>query len=115
MYPRGMKVYERIRDDDGCRVTADGKPLNLRTDLRNHSPTGGEWGFAGSGPAQLALALIADAVGDDVALLTYQKFKFEVVAGFENDGWTMTQAEIRCWVAALLARKSTPPDDRPQE
>jgi len=27
-----------------------------RSDLRNHSPNGFEWGYSGSGPAQLALA-----------------------------------------------------------
>ena len=39
--------------------------LPTRLDRRNHSPTGFEWGYNGSGPAQLALALLADATGDD--------------------------------------------------
>lgn len=30
------------------------RPLGLRLDLAAHSPTGPEWGYAGSGPAQLA-------------------------------------------------------------
>jgi hypothetical protein len=41
------------------------KPLPLRLDLFNHSPTGFSWGYGGSGPAQLAVALLADALGDD--------------------------------------------------
>ena len=41
------------------------EPLPLRLDLFNHSPTGFSWGYGGSGPAQLALALLADALGDD--------------------------------------------------
>jgi hypothetical protein len=41
------------------------KPLPLRLDLFNHSPTGFSWGDGGSGPAQLAVALLADALGDD--------------------------------------------------
>src|SRR5947209_8602479 len=40
------------------------EPLPLRLDLFNHSPTGFSWGYGGSGPAQLALALLADALGD---------------------------------------------------
>lgn len=38
--------------------------LPMRNDLRNHSPTGAEWGYGGSGPAQLALAILSDALGD---------------------------------------------------
>src|ERR1700730_15231398 len=41
------------------------RPLELRLDLFNHSPTGFEWGSGGSGPAQLALAILADHLGDD--------------------------------------------------
>lgn len=41
------------------------RPLPLRLDLVNHSPTGFAWGYCGSGPAQLALAIPADATGDD--------------------------------------------------
>ncbi len=32
-------------------------------ELRNHSPTGFNWGYAGSGPCQLALAILADHFG----------------------------------------------------
>ena len=52
-------------------------PLPLRLDLFNHSPTGFSWGYGGSGPAQLALALLADALGhDDLAVRLHQAFKF---------------------------------------
>ncbi len=98
-----MKLYEGARTPQGCRVTADSRPLDLRHDLRNHSPDGAEWGYGGSGPAQLALALLADATGDDeLAQNHYQRFKREVVAGFQRDRFLITQAEIRCWIAAIL-------------
>jgi hypothetical protein len=98
-----MKLYEGIRTDAGCQVTADGRLLDMRYDLRNHSPDGAEWGYGGSGPAQLALALLTDATGDDeLAQRHYQRFKREVVAGFERDRFLITQAEIRCWIASLL-------------
>ena len=101
-----MKVYEGTRTDDGCVVTANGRPLNLRLDIRAHSPTGAEWGYGGSGPAQTALALLADALGDDdKAQDLYQKFKREVVADFEKPGFIITQAEIRCWVADVLSKR----------
>ena len=57
------------------------EPLPLRLDLFNHSPIGFSWGYGGSGPAQLALALLADALGDDDrAIRLHQGFKFRVVA-----------------------------------
>ena len=53
-----MKTYIGIRQEDGAlSVTVNAKPLNPRLDLCNHSPTGFECGYSGSGPAQLALAL----------------------------------------------------------
>jgi hypothetical protein len=62
------------------------RPLNPRCDLRNHSPTGFRWGYGGSGPAQLALAICSDAVGDDqIALAVYQDFKAEVIAKLDAD------------------------------
>jgi hypothetical protein len=60
-----MKRYEGSRTWNATLVTVDSNPLNLRLDLRNHSPSGFEWGYGGSGPAQLALALLADCLGDD--------------------------------------------------
>jgi len=40
-------------------VTVDGAPLDPRADLVNHSPDGFAWGYPGSGPAQLALAILS--------------------------------------------------------
>jgi hypothetical protein len=96
-----MKTYYGYRDADNIpKVTMEmivGRPLDPRLDLDNHSPTGFEWGYAGSGPAQLALALLADALGDDErALRFHQSFKFLVVARLPKAGpWTLTSVEIR--------------------
>lgn len=79
-------TYRGWRTDDGCRVTVqegDGPPRNLpmRRDLANHSPTGFEWGYGGSGPAQLALALLAHALKDDErALRLHQRFKWLTIS-----------------------------------
>ena len=77
-----MKMYHGWRDANGtAHVNAELLPLDPRLDLANHSPTGFEWGYGGSGPAQLALALLADAVGSDrVALRLHQPFKWRFVA-----------------------------------
>lgn len=69
--------------------------LPRRGDLSNHSPDGFQWGYDGSGPAQLALALLAHATGDDeFALATYQQFKREVVATLPSK-WTLDAWTIR--------------------
>jgi hypothetical protein len=40
-----MKTYEGLRRFYAVDVTVDGRSLNPRLDLYNHSPTGFEWGF----------------------------------------------------------------------
>ena len=67
--------------------------------LADHSPSGFEWGYRGSGPAQLALALLLDYTDDeDVALAEYMAFKDEVVSRLECSGpkqrWRLTGHEI---------------------
>ena len=90
-----MKTYEGRREGYAVLVTVNGHPLNPRLDLWNHSPTGFEWGYCGSGPAQLALALLADHLADDrQALDIYQRFKWAVVAELPKKGWTLSGHEI---------------------
>lgn len=50
----------RSGDEDEVTWTVDGEPVPLGPSLavRNHSPSGFEWGYAGSGPAQSALAIL---------------------------------------------------------
>lgn len=94
--------YVGKRSVEGCEVTkeADGgrvEPLDPRLDLWNHSPAGFEWSYGGSGPAQLALALLADAVGADLAVPLHQDFKWRFVGRFPREGFEMTADEIRRW------------------
>jgi hypothetical protein len=89
-----MKIYEGARSLDGAIVTVDGKPLNPRLDLRTLSKAGFEWTYEGAGPAQLALALLADHLGDDaLALRHYERFMREVVALLDN-AWRLTSDDI---------------------
>ena len=61
-----------------------------------HIPTGFEWSYAGSGPAQLALALAADVLGDDdQAQDVYQQLKFKVISRLPHDQWTLTEDQLR--------------------
>src|SRR4029077_18188337 len=92
-------LYVGKRVGLGCVVTAGGRPLPLRLDLASHSPSGFELGYTGSGPAQLALALLAHHPGSDaLALNHYQKFKMSVVAGLRRDRWNIPGHEIDEWL-----------------
>jgi len=51
----------------------------------NHSPDGFSWGYGGSGPAQLALALMLLFTDRRTALGVYQAFKTAFVAGQIGD------------------------------
>ena len=73
--------------------------------LHNHSPAGFEWGYGGSGPAQLALSILLDFTGDEeVALNNYQAFKYQFIASLSQEDmqWTITGNDI----AAFLHRRS---------
>ena len=81
-----------------------------------HSPTGFEWGYGGSGPADLALAILAHYLGEQEAvrrclergdrdeenkplsLRLHQDFKWAIVARLPREGWRLTGAEIAAWL-----------------
>ena len=89
-----MKTYVGGRSLAGAEVTVDGRPLDPRFDLKRLSPAGFEWTYEGNGPAQLALALLADHLGDDAkALRLYENFMRSVVAELDNS-WQLNSAEI---------------------
>jgi len=100
-----VKAYRGGRSLDGAVVTvAEGsqtKPLDPRYDLRRLSATGFEWTYEGAGPAQLALALLADHLGDDArALELYDPFMRGVVAELDNS-WELTGGDIDAALAGL--------------
>lgn len=98
-----MKNYRGIRKIDHVEVkvlTDEGMEYDLdpRFDLANHSPDGFEWGYCGSGPSQLALAILCDYLQDDkAALAKYQSFKNLVISNCKNpemriDGFLIQRA-----------------------
>lgn len=102
------EVYKGIyTKEHGCTVTVNDKPLPLRLDLANKSPTGFEWGYNGSGPAQLALAILAHHCGNNEqrALNHYQAFKEEVIAIIPaNISWLIDSDFIEQTLLALEYR-----------
>ena len=100
-----MKSYVGRRQGYAVIVTVDGQPLNPRLDLWNHSPTGFEWGYGGSGPAQLALAILADHCADDTEAFNFHhRFKWMVVAELPRE-WTLTTDGIERVLQTLRAQE----------
>jgi uncharacterized protein (DUF2249 family) len=99
-----MKTYEGRREGGAILVTVDGEPLKPRFDLRRHSPNGFEWGYGGSGAAQLALAILADHLENDgLAEDFHQRFKWAVVANLPLSRWRLTSDEINKVLPGLAA------------
>jgi hypothetical protein len=96
-----MKVYAGDRTIDGIVVTVDGEPLDPRTDLAAFTVNGFEWTYEGAESKQLALAILADHLGDDKrALDLCEAFMREVVAYFDNT-WEMSSADVDAAIEAI--------------
>lgn len=76
-------------------VTVNGEPLRH---VVRHSHDGFEWGYNGSGPADLARSLLTDAVGPAWADRNYQQYKFAVVGKLPHGGWILSRRSIIQWL-----------------
>ena len=95
-----MKVYRGRRLEPGkgtisdVEVTVNGKPLRHRV---YHSPTGFNFGYGGSGPADLARSILWDLIGMEPYPELYHEFKFRFVAGWKDE-WEISSEDIRQWM-----------------
>lgn len=87
---------------------------NLPEVIRHHSPTGIEWGYMGSGPADLALSILATFLPveskddsqvvwsgqrvSDEAWYFHQAFKTQFIAVLPPHGGVITGVTIRTWI-----------------
>ena len=78
--------------------------FNIPQKVVKHSPTGMEWGYAGSGPADFALNILLNYTDAATALYLYQHFKHRFVANLPKEGGTITAQEIQEWI---LERSTT--------
>jgi Family of unknown function (DUF6166) len=100
-----MKVYQGKRTIDGLVVTVDGRPLSEHYEVKRFTRYGFEWTYEGDSPQQLALAILADHLGDkDEAIRLSEPFMKAVVANLDND-WRLSGAEVE---AALRELESKP-------
>lgn len=93
------KRYLMIRRDGEAVALVEGDgPTRPLPHVIHHSPAGVEWGYGGSGPADLARSILADAVGRDLAAQHYQDFKWEFVARLVYQGGVINISQIHEWL-----------------
>ena len=94
-----MKIYKgerigKIGGLPGVQVTVNEEPLKHRV---YHSPTGFEWGYLGSGPADLARSILWDYLGVKPTKGFVYSFKCDFVSGWK-DKWEVSSEEIQDWI-----------------
>ena len=76
------------------------RPLTHRV---RHSPTGFEYGYVGSGPADLALSIMWDAISAEPSAFAYQRFKEVKLARLQGNGpHEITHIQILEFLMVLL-------------
>lgn len=96
--PRELAFPSAIDKGDAV-VLLDGLPLEQR--LCYHSD-GFEFGYGGSGPADLALNILALVVSPKEAWHLHQQFKWDFVAT-AADGAMLPLSNVREWIAGFYA------------
>lgn len=84
--------------------------LPLYIEEENHSPTGFSWGYNGSGPSQLAYAILRSyfVISEKLSIPEavrkaknlHMRFKRDFVAKWDMDGeWTLESDKVGEWVS----------------
>ncbi len=101
-----LSEYEALSGDPDDVVlwrTLEGEARASVPHAAQHSPTGIEWGYGGSGPADLARSVLLALVDERAANALYHRFKHEVVAAVPQAGGVLRATDVRAWVAAQAA------------
>ncbi len=88
------------------RVEIDGRlrpAVNIPQAVVRHSPTGFEWGYGGSGPADLAYNILLHYTDAAAAERLHQEFKFAFLGYMPAAGGTIAGTSIRGWLKAMQA------------
>lgn len=104
--------------------THNGPVTNVPQLVTHHSPTGFEWGYGGSGPADLALNILEFVLRDSeydgpkmktwdgkecfaASWFMHQTFKREIIANIPRDGsHKMTFLYVMNWIDLNMPQRS---------
>lgn len=100
-----MKTYRGKKSHGGIggqtiMVEDDGKEHPLKH-IKEHSD-GLNWGYGGSGPADAALSILTDCLGEQQARSLYMEFKWTFVAGWADE-FSITEETIKNWARQKLS------------
>jgi hypothetical protein len=116
-YAKSIKDFEQrtsgqqlvdipFEGDIVCRRDADNiLHFNIAQLECAHSPTGMEWGYGGSGPADFALNILLHFTDPLTARTLHQDFKFKFVAAIPREGGEIKGEEIRRWLEFKAVEK----------
>lgn len=115
---------EPAADPEGRSVRCCAPVVSIAQTIIHHSPAGFEWGYGGSGPADLALVILHHClpVGCDgapavklfkgrcsqIAWTLHQDFKRAFIAGMADEGGVIPGAEIDAWIDSRLVELMQP-------
>lgn len=104
-----IKGYIHINDDKSHEpfVTINAKYLDPKEsqDVINHSPDGFQWGYGGSGPAQLALAILLRFCSKEEAVRLHHAFKWDVIAKLpRGKEWQIPNQRVVDWLEAIRGK-----------
>lgn len=106
IWPRSIREGNMIVGDPITReVYINGKKLDPKESLKvfNHSPDGFSWGYMGSGPAQLALAILLKYLDERQAVKYHQMFKAEIISTLNmGSSFTIEEAVVKRWIGAQI-------------
>ena len=81
------------------RPDIERQKLPLYLDEVNHSPTGFAWNYYGSGPAQLAYAILRHVTNSrNMARRLYQRFEGEHIARLGKGEWAIDEDLVTGWI-----------------
>jgi len=88
---KGMYISGMVLIDDKLL-----SPLKSQQ-IVNHSPDGFLWGYGGSGPSQLALAILLEVTDKETAIKYYQDFKFDIIAKLPQKDFEI-ELDVKKWL-----------------
>lgn len=102
-----MRTFTAHRNEDMGSVMVrvfypNGQSMPLAHRV-HHSPTGMEWGYSGSGPADLARSILWEFIGEEPEHALYQKFKEDFVSVAPYEGFILQEDEIERWIENEIA------------
>lgn len=103
-----------IRKNNECVVVIKNdniaSPLDTHSDLINHSPDGFNWGYGGSGPTQLAFAIMyeygkskfsKEIDAYKFAIAHYIKFRDDYIASVQESSFEVSFDQMERWLDSV--------------